>query len=417
VIDININEYDYNLPEERIAQYPLKNRDRSKLLIDDGKTISSGIFSDIDKYICQGTMMVFNNTRVIRARLLFRKGSGAVIEVLCLEPLAPADYETSFASTGPADWKCMIGNLKKWKSGPICNNFEMKGRRQRLCAERISPQGDAWRVRFSWDNQELSFGEVIGAAGHVPLPPYIKREDDPDDIDRYQTVYSSIKGSVAAPTAGLHFTNETLKKLSDGGVRIAEITLHVGAGTFQPVRVNNVFQHNMHSEHYYVTRDLVEDLIKYHGHITAVGTTSVRTLESLYWLGVKLSDQPSALRKSSQHFFRNFSQSINAPVATGQWEPYSTNTDMPVKDSLSSILELMDKNNLTVMEASTMLMICPGYRFRVTDGIVTNFHQPKSTLLLLVSAWSGPRWHDIYRYALENDFRFLSYGDSSLLLR
>lgn len=400
--DIDLNEYDYELPDEKIAQYPLKERDNSKLLIYDGKTISSGVFRNMDKYITPGSLLVFNNTRVIRARLLFQKKSGANIEILCLEPLVPTDYEKSFGSTDLVEWKCITGNLKKWKTGSISLDFGKDSKRTRLSAERICPEGDAWRIRFSWDDPEMSFSEVIGAAGHIPLPPYINREDEPDDSFRYQTIYSSIKGSVAAPTAGLHFTRDLLDRLSENGINRAELTLHVGAGTFQPVRTDNISVHEMHSEHFFVTKDTIQKLIRHHGRVIAVGTTSVRSLESLYWIGTK------ALNES---IFPD------SNFAVGQWEPYKNEAVTPAKESLKAVFDLMTRNKWQVLRASTRLIIIPGYHFKIVDGMITNFHQPRSTLLLLVSAWVGERWKEIYSYALKNNFRFLSYGDSSLLLR
>lgn len=400
--NIDLNEYDYYLPEDRIAQYPLKERDKSRLLFYDGRSISSGSFSDLDKYLPSDSFLVFNNTRVIKARLLFRKPSGAGIEILCLEPIAPAEYETSFGSNGPVEWKCIIGNLKKWKNGSICLDFETKKGKRKLCAEKVAPEGDAWSVRFSWDDTLLGFGEVVEAAGHIPLPPYISRNDEPADSQRYQTVYSRIKGSVAAPTAGLHFTENTLNKLTEKGIRQAHVTLHVGAGTFQPVRASNIGDHEMHCEHFFVTRETLKMLIDNQGNVISVGTTSVRTLESLYWMGVRV------LAKSADSGIIHL---------TDQWEPYRKDTSVPVRDSLNALLELSERNGQGVLEASTRLMIIPGYKFRMIEGMLTNFHQPRSTLLLLVSAWSGPRWKEIYKYAIDNNFRFLSYGDTSLLLR
>lgn len=400
MIDIDLDKYDYDLPEEKIAQYPLKERDNSRLLLYDGNTISSAIFSDIAKYIRPRSLLVFNNTRVIRARLLFHKESGANIEVLCLEPLSPADYETSFSSKKQVEWKCIIGNLKKWKTGLICLEFELNFKKYRMCAEKICPEGDAWRIRFTWDNPEISFSELIEATGHIPLPPYINREDEPDDSYRYQTIYSSIKGSVAAPTAGLHFTENIFEKLSLKGIRHTEVTLHVGAGTFQPVKSGNISDHEMHCEHFFVTRDTVRMLIENREPLIAVGTTSVRTLESLYWLGIKALSHPIVL---------------NNDLDVSQWEPYNNDATISPEASLTALYDLMVRKEWEVFTASTKLIIVPGYKFRMADGIITNFHQPRSTLLLLVSAWTGPKWKDIYSYALENNFRFLSYGDSSFL--
>jgi S-adenosylmethionine:tRNA ribosyltransferase-isomerase len=404
MIDIDINEYDYDLPEGRIAQFPLKERDRSKLLLFDGRDISSAIFSDIDRYLPPGSLLVFNNTRVIRARLLFTKTSGANIEVFCLEPLCPADYESSFASKEGVEWKCMVGNLKKWKTGGIYLGFEVRNKKNRLCAEKICPEGDAWRIRLSWDNPDLSFSEVIEATGHIPLPPYITREDEPDDTVRYQTIYSTVKGSVAAPTAGLHFTENIMSKLNLKKIRLAELTLHVGAGTFQPVRNEKISGHEMHAEHFFITQDTLRTIIENTGKIIGVGTTSVRTLESLYWLGVK----------AFHNRLNNFDE-----LVVDQWEPYVSRSrkQVSVMQSLEAIYELMKRKNRTVLAATTKLIIVPGYEFRIIDGMITNFHQPRSTLLLLVSAWVGPKWKEIYRYALESNFRFLSYGDASLLTR
>jgi S-adenosylmethionine:tRNA ribosyltransferase-isomerase len=397
---INIADYDYDLPEERIAQYPVRDRDASKLLLFDGHNISSDIFRNIDRYLPSDSLLVFNNTRVIRARLLFQKKSGAGIEILCLEPLTPASYEMSFSSKSPVDWKCIIGNLKKWKSGVLSLKFYHNQKENELQAARICAEGESWRIRFSWNDDNLSFSEVIEASGHTPLPPYIIREDDTEDSERYQTIYSAVRGSVAAPTAGLHFSEDVLKALSGNGVKFANITLHVGAGTFQPVKAKDVSEHEMHCEHFFVTKDTIDELIENSGRIIAVGTTSVRTLESLYWLGVKTI--------SLSHM-----QLDNLTI--GQWEPYGKNQDISVIASLNALKVLMESNDITLLHASTKIIIVPGYNFRMIKGIITNFHQPRSTLLLLISAWTGNNWHRIYRYALENGFRFLSYGDSSLL--
>jgi len=400
--NINIADYDYDLPEDRIAQYPVKKRDRSKLLLYNGNEISSDIFTNINRYLPEDSLLVFNNTRVIRARLLFQKKSGTRIEIFCLEPLSPPDYESSFASHGPVEWKCIIGNLKKWKTGIIFMKFHLNNKEYEFYAEKIFPEGEAWRIRFGWNNNNSSFSEVLEASGHIPLPPYITREDKKEDTDRYQTVYSSVKGSVAAPTAGLHFTRDLLERLREKGVKQADITLHVGAGTFQPVREGNISDHNMHCEHFFVTRRTISKLLENHGKIIAVGTTSVRTLESLYWLGVKAINYP---------------QSNIDDLKIAQWEPYDNNQDIPVKKALAALSNLMIKHKCCLMSASTKIIIIPGYKFRMITGMITNFHQPKSTLLLLISAWTGTDWHKIYNYALENGFRFLSYGDSSLLFK
>jgi S-adenosylmethionine:tRNA ribosyltransferase-isomerase len=400
--DVDLTGYDYELPDERIAQYPADERDSSKLLISEAGRISEDIFRRIGDYLPSGSLLVFNNTRVIRARILFRKDTGASIEILCLEPLSPLEYELSFSSREPVEWKCLIGNLKKWKGGLIFTSFKFSGKTYELKAEKLSSEGEAWRVRFSWNNNDLSFGEVIEAIGHIPLPPYIIREDNSEDVTRYQTVYSRVKGSVAAPTAGLHFTENVLKELLAEGIKQAEITLHVGAGTFQPVKSQNISGHEMHYEHFFITAETIKQILENNGKIIPVGTTSVRTLESLYWLGVKLTKDPAFSR---------------GEIILKQWEIYDIETNISVKESMEAILNLLKERKQSVLHASTGIIIIPGYKFRMINGMITNFHQPRSTLLLLVSAWSGKRWKEIYDYALRHEFRFLSYGDCSLLLK
>ena len=398
---IDIEEYRYELPEERIAQYPVKERDSSKLLLYNKGVVSEDLFRNIADYLPDDSLLVFNNTKVIRARLLFRKETGAAIEIFCLEPLLPADYEQSFGSKNPVEWKCIVGNLKKWKSGTIALTFVFKGEQHELTAEKVKPEGEAWRIRFSWDNENLSFSEVTETAGHIPLPPYIRRGDENEDNVRYQTVYSTIKGSVAAPTAGLHFTDRVLSSINIKGIKRADLTLHIGAGTFKPVKTNDISDHEMHCEHFFVTRDLIESLLSCSGRIIAVGTTSVRTLESLYWLGNKIIDNKEDL----------------AEMIVEQWDPYLEGSDISSGESLEALLAWMKKKGTGILHGSTTVMIVPGYRFRIINGMITNFHQPGSTLLLLVSAYIGDNWKKIYSYALANGFRFLSFGDSTLLLR
>jgi S-adenosylmethionine:tRNA ribosyltransferase-isomerase len=400
--DIEICEYDYDLPCDRIAQHPACERDLSQLLVYKGDKISKDIFRKINNYLPADSLLIFNNTRVIRARILFRKTTGASIEVFCLEPLLPSEYELSFSSKKPVEWKCIAGNLKKWRSGEIVTQFEFSGKTYKLKAERLLAVGDTLRVRFSWNNPDISFAEVIDATGHIPLPPYINREDEIEDITRYQTIYSSIKGSVAAPTAGLHFTDDVLDKLKKKGIKSAYVTLHIGAGTFKPVKTEKISGHEMHCEHFFVTPDTIESILNSPGRIIAVGTTSVRTLESLYWLGIKLINNPTGYTNE---------------ISLGQWEPYEMGTNIPVKESLEVLLKFMNDRNLSSLVSSTSIIIIPGYDFRIISGMITNFHQPRSTLLLLISAWVGKSWKEIYTFALENGFRFLSYGDSSLLLR
>lgn len=400
--DINLDDYEYILPDERIAQYPVPERDLSQLLIYRKDKISKDIFRNISDYIPQQSLLVFNNTRVIRARILFPKKSGVVIEILCLEPLRPAEYELSFSSKEAVEWKCLVGNNRKWKNNSILCQFKWQGKEYDLIAEKIRPEGEAWKILFRWNCQELSFGEVIEIAGHIPLPPYINREDDPEDNKRYQTVYSRVKGSVAAPTAGLHFTDKVFENLRDRKIQLINITLHVGSGTFKPVKTKNILEHEMHCEHFTVSKEAIRLLILHPEKIIAVGTTSVRTLESLYWLGIRLlKKQPDKI----------------ADFSLGQWEVYKMEPDFPLKDSMEALMNYMEERKLSKINASTSIMIVPGYNFRMVNGIITNFHQPRSTLLLLISAWTGENWKKIYNYAYDNNFRYLSYGDSSLLIR
>lgn len=398
---IRIADYDYPLPDERIAKYPLAERDASKLLHYQGGSISETVFRNLPTLLPQGTLMVFNNTRVIRARLHFRKATGAQIEVFCLEPHTPADYEQSFAVRGSASWTCLVGNLKRWHEGTLEQTLNVGGHEVRLTAERLGLSGTGHEVRFRWDDDSLTFAELLDAAGALPIPPYLNRQTEERDLVTYQTVYSRIKGSVAAPTAGLHFTPQVLADIDAAGIGREEVTLHVGAGTFKPVKSETIGGHEMHSEQFAVRRTTVERLLAHGATCTAVGTTSVRTLESLYFLGCMVKDcpgiDPSALR-------------------VGQWQPYERDYTLSGEASLSALLRYMEAHDLDVLHAPTQIIIVPGYRFRIVSRMLTNFHQPQSTLLLLVSAFVGEnRWRDIYRYALDNGFRFLSYGDSSLL--
>ena len=400
--DIDINDYHYDLPSDRIAQYPAGKRDGSKLLIFKNDRISKDTFRKIDDYLPPGSLLVFNNTRVIRARILFQKTTGANIEILCLEPLSPFDYTLSFSSKEPVEWKCIVGNLKKWKSGILITVFKYNNNLYTLRAERLQSDGETCRIKFSWNSCGISFGEVIESAGHIPLPPYINREEKKEDIERYQTVYSSVKGSVAAPTAGLHFTDYVFKKIRERGIKTVELTLHVGAGTFQPVKATDIYKHEMHCEHFSVDAKTIELILANYGKVIGVGTTSVRTLESLYWLGVKLIQNPLENSKN---------------LSLGQWDAYRMSKGVSVMESLGALLNCMNQLNVSYLQAGTSIMIVPGYEFRIIDGMITNFHQPRSTLLLLISAWTGNKWKDIYNFALNNKFRFLSYGDSSLLLK
>ena len=395
-----IDRYDYPLPEERIAKYPLAERDMSKLLVFQDGVIREDHFRHIGDYLPAGSHLIYNNTRVIQARLVFHKASGARIEVFCLEPIAPHDYQLSLGSTDGCIWKCMVGNLKKWKEGAL----EMPIAGTVFRAERLQTTGNTHSIRFSWDNPTLSFAEILDAVGELPIPPYLNRATEESDKRTYQTVYSRIKGSVAAPTAGLHFTEAVLADLRSRGITTAELTLHVGAGTFQPVKTADANEHTMHTEIIAVPRATIASVREHLGHIVAVGTTSVRTLESLYYIGVQMHD----------------GRWSDTECHVGQFEPYERDYQLPVADALTAILNYLDRTHQDTLHAETQIMIRPGFIFRIVCQMITNFHQPKSTLLLLVSAFldgdspEGKNWHAVYDYALTHDFRFLSYGDSNL---
>jgi len=398
---IDINEYDYPLPDERIAKFPLPQRDRSKLLLYRNGEVSESIFYRLSDFLPDKSLVVFNNTRVIPARLLFTKETGATVEIFCLEPESPGDYALSFQSRGQCRWICLVGNSKRWK-GTLKRSFITGNKEVTLTVERLQTHGQTHSVQFEWDNPACTFAEILDAAGVLPIPPYLHRETEKSDLQTYQTVYSRIKGSVAAPTAGLHFTPEVLKKLDDKGFKREELTLHVGAGTFKPVQTKTIGEHEMHAEYFSVNRSTIASLIDFEGRITAVGTTSVRTLESLYFIGATLAANPNA---SPDH------------LIIQQWTPYEN--DLPqisTKEALQNLLDYLDSQYLKTLITSTRILIVPGYEFRIVNNLITNFHQPKSTLLLLVSAFVKGDWEKIYNYALRQDFRFLSYGDSSLLI-
>ena len=397
--EIAIAEYDYPLPDERIAKYPLAERDTSKLLLYKGGEIIEENFANLPSFIPQGALMVFNNTRVIQARLRFRKETGAQIEVFCLEPEQPADYQQMFQETKECVWQCLVGNSSRWKGGVLSQVINIGGVDVTLSVERVS-SASVNLVRFFWDGG-FTFAELLEAAGELPIPPYLNRKTEESDKNTYQTVYSKVKGSVAAPTAGLHFTPAVLSALDATGVQRGEVTLHVGAGTFKPVKSELIADHEMHEEYIEVQRGLIERIIVAGGAAVAVGTTSVRTLESLYFLGEKVSENP-AIEESE--------------LCVGQWEPYNREHTLSTVEALTALLQWLDAKGLDRVHSHTRIMIAPGYTFRIVKAIVTNFHQPKSTLLLLVSAFIGGDWRRVYDYALENGFRFLSYGDSSLLI-
>ena len=398
--NIRIEEYNYPLPDERIAKYPLSQRDSSKLLIYDKGEVSHTQFSNIAELLPKGSLMIFNNTRVIQARLHFRKETGALIEVFLLEPYAPSDYELMFQTREECSRLCLIGNMKKWKEVALSRDINVNGMPITLTAERLGTHGTSQIVKLSWDNENVCFADLIDAAGELPIPPYLNRNTEESDKTTYQTVYSKIKGSVAAPTAGLHFTPEVLKDIDSHGIEREELTLHVGAGTFRPVKAEVISDHDMHTEYVSVSRHTIERLLAHNGQAIAVGTTSVRTLESLYYIGLHIMGGDT---------------SDNA-MHVKQWEPYEQRENTSATEALTAILEYMTVNELETLNASTQIIIAPGYEYKIVCRLITNFHQPQSTLLLLVSALVGDDWHKIYDYALDNGFRFLSYGDSSMLI-
>ena len=398
---IKIADYNYALPDERIAKFPLAQRDESKLLVYQDGHISEDSFCRLTRHLPQGALLVFNNTRVIQARIRFRKETGSLIEIFLLEPASPTDYEQMFQTRGHCSWYCLVGNLKKWKTGALQLRFNRAERETTLTAKRSLVETDALRIDFSWDDSGLSFAELLDTVGELPIPPYLHRNTQESDKVTYQTVYSKIKGSVAAPTAGLHFTQRVLDDIDAHGIDREELTLHVGAGTFKPVKSEEIEGHAMHTEFFCVRRQTIEKLIHHSGKAIAVGTTSVRTLESLYFIGCKLRQKPEA-DESELH--------------VGQWEPYSNqSSSLSPVEALSEILNYLDRHHLAALHSSTQIIIAPGYSYRIVRMLITNFHQPQSTLLLLVSAFVGGDWRRIYDYALKHDFRFLSYGDSSIL--
>ena len=428
---IRISDYNYPLPDERIAKFPLARRDQSKLLIYNKGVVGEDTFFHLPDHLPEGALMVFNNTKVIQARMHFRKTStggaqqGALIEVFLLEPAAPNDYELMFQTTSRCSWYCLVGNLKKWKEGALQRTIVVNNQEITVSAVREGEHGTSQRIGFEWkytngsalasECSPLSFAEIIDAMGELPIPPYLNRETEESDKTTYQTVYSKIKGSVAAPTAGLHFTPDVLADLDAHGIDREELTLHVGAGTFKPVKSEEIEGHEMHTEYIAVRRQTLEKLLQHDCKAIAVGTTSVRTLESLYYMGLKVLRNPD-VKEEDLH--------------VNQWEPYEEfgkNTQSVCveqskclastpQESIKALLDWLDRNGLTTLHSSTQIIIAPGYEYKIVKILVTNFHQPQSTLLLLVSAFVHGDWHKIYDYALSHDFRFLSYGDSSLLI-
>lgn len=418
---IKISDYNYSLPDERIAKFPIAQRDHSKLLVYKHGEVSDDVFYHLPDYLPKGALMIFNNTKVIQARMHFRKETGALIEVFLMEPAAPTDYELMFQTAGHCSWLCMVGNLKKWKEGSLKRDFEIKGHSLTLSATMRRGEAGAdgkaaslavgggtnYWIDFDWDNENISFAEILEAVGELPIPPYLNRETQESDKTTYQTVYSKIKGSVAAPTAGLHFTDAVLADLDAHGIDREEVTLHVGAGTFKPVKSLEIEGHQMHTEYIVVHRRSLEKLLRHDCQVIAVGTTSVRTIESLYYMGVHLLKHPEANEED---------------LHVNQWDPYDDGRDGGLVDDITpmqaiqTIVDYLDKNGLEALHSSTQIIIAPGYTYKIVQMLVTNFHQPQSTLLLLVSAFLHGDWHQVYDYALSHDFRFLSYGDSSLLI-
>ena len=398
---IKIRDYNYPLPDERIAKFPLPVRDQSKLLVYRHGDISEDHFYNLPGYLPSGALLVFNNTKVIQARILFHKETGAQIEVFCLEPAEPNDYALAFQQTGHCAWLCMIGNLKKWKEGTLRRRMEIDGEEVTLSATRGACHGTSHWIDFTWDNTKFTFADMLEHAGELPIPPYLNRKTEESDKETYQTIYSKIKGSVAAPTAGLHFTERVLESLRTKGVDLEELTLHVGAGTFKPVKSEEIAGHEMHTEYISVHRQTIEKLIAHNGEAIAVGTTSVRTLESLYYIGVALAEHPDASEEE---------------LHVNQWTPYESSSKLTTVKALEQIRLYLERHELETLDTSTQIIIAPGYDYHIVKAMITNFHQPQSTLLLLVSAFVKGDWKSIYRYALGHGFRFLSYGDSSLLI-
>ena len=400
---IHISDYNYNLPDERIAKFPLAQRDQSKLLVYNHGEVGEDTFCNLPDHLPSGALMVFNNTKVIQARLHFRKETGALIEVFLLEPAEPSDYELMFQSRSHCSWYCLVGNLKKWKEGKLTRTWTIGNEKLTFTAVRGPLHGTSHRIDFEWDNPQISFAEILDSMGELPIPPYLNRETQESDKTTYQTVYSKIKGSVAAPTAGLHFTPQVLSAIDAHGIDREELTLHVGAGTFKPVKSEEIEGHEMHTEYVSVRRQTLEKLLAHDCQAIAVGTTSVRTLESLYFMGCKVLKNPDV---------------TEGDLHVNQWEPYEDEggEKADIRSAIQALIDWLDRNHLSVLHSSTQIIIAPGYDYKIVKMLVTNFHQPQSTLLLLVSAFVHGDWHKIYDYAIAHDFRFLSYGDSSLLI-
>ena len=402
VRNLRIDNYNYPLPDERIAKHPLAQREQCKVLMYKDQAIEQHVFHEVPGLLPDDSMLIYNNTRVINARLRFRKATGSQIEIFCLEPVAPRDYQLIFQTTSSCTWLCLVGNSKRWKSGPLSQEIIVDGSNITINATRGERRGNAFEITFDWDGNDVTFASVLEAMGEIPIPPYLNRGTEKSDLTDYQTVYSHIDGSVAAPTAGLHFTDEVLAECDRRGIARRELTLHVGAGTFQPVKSDNIGNHAMHTEFISVPRDLLAELSTSTRPVIAVGTTSVRTLESLYYVGQILESNPNATEEE---------------LRVTQWMPYTTPCAISPQKALQNIVDYLDRHQANDYLGSTQLMIAPGYTYRIVKGMITNFHQPQSTLLLLVAAFVGDdNWRRLYDYALDHDFRFLSYGDACLFL-
>lgn len=402
VRNLRIVDYNYSLPDERIAKHPLAQREQCKVLMFKDNTIEQHIFHEVPSLLPSNALLIYNNTRVINARLRFRKATGSQIEIFSLEPVAPRDYQLIFQTTHECTWLCLVGNSKRWKNGALTQELDIDGESITISANRGERRGNAFEITFSWDGNEVTFASVLEALGEIPIPPYLNRGTEQSDLTDYQTVYSHIDGSVAAPTAGLHFTDEVLAECDSRGIERRELTLHVGAGTFQPVKSDNIGDHAMHTEFISVPRDLLAELATTTRPVIAVGTTSVRTLESLYYIGQILEANPDATEEE---------------LRVTQWMPYTTPCKISPQQALQNIVNYLDRHHASDYLGSTQLMIAPGYTYRIVKGMITNFHQPQSTLLLLVAAFVGnDNWRRLYDYALDHDFRFLSYGDACLFL-
>ena len=405
--NLMIAEFDYHLPDEKIAKYPAENRDTSRLLIYQNAAIREDVFSNLSAYLPPDSLLVFNNTKVVEARLLFKKSSGTTIEIFCLEPVEPhTDITSAMLGTSRAQWKCLVGNAKKWKAESLSKKLVIGGKEIRFSATKKGKYVDVFVIEFAWNDHNITFAEILHAAGVIPLPPYLHREARKEDSSNYQTVYAKQPGSVAAPTAGLHFTERLMRQLRQQKIELDFVTLHVGAGTFMPVKSATLGEHSMHAEYFEVSRKLIERLSKnLNESIVAVGTTSLRTLESLYWMGSKLMDH---LKK------RSAGNITTGDISVEQWEPYELHIQCKVSDALEALLFWMNENKMEKLITETQIIIAPPYKLKIAKALITNFHQPKSTLLLLVAAVTGNQWREIYEYALNHDFRFLSYGDACL---